>query len=444
MSFFSRLFSNSTPKIEQPAVRFGRYSDSYKEADNYLAWEEALQKYEAEDYLASYVAFFRYLRDDREDNVKCWEDEAGKIHFELYQGSKKIVGVGDEKHLRAEARIARSNELNINFMRQLIERNFDLNYSRFGLDDDNNITIIFDTYTLDGSPYKLYYALKEIATNADKQDDLLLEEFKVLQPIESTHLQELPEPEKEAKYNYLQQEIQKVLDEIDTGKLNREQYPGGIAYLLLDLTYRLDYLIKPEGFTMEALERIHRLYFAKDEKTIPQKNQVLIKEFRKLLERPKADFFREMYQGKATFGIIAPVNHDRIASVIDGELNNMDWYRDNGYTRIAQAIPGYIVGFSIFNYAVLKPDKDLFHLYFQIVESDYFQSLGFEFDFYDAEKNTFNKKNIRRAIEQIVEDNRDKYNRLSPAFNVLRYDSMVEFSKSYLLMLRNLDVTKTD
>lgn len=443
MSLFSRLFGNSDEKPPQPDVRFGRYSDSYKETDNYLAWDEALRKYESEDYLASYIAFFRYLRDHQEQNVKCWQQD-DKIHFELYQGSKKITGVADGKELRAEARIARSNELNVNFMRQMLERNFDLNYSRFGLDDDNNIVIVFDTYTLDGSPYKLYHALKEMATNADKQDDLLLEEFKVLQAIESTHLIYLPESEKEVKFQFLQHEIANVLHEIEHGNLNREQYPGGIAYLLLDLTYRLDYLIKPEGFTMEALERIHRLYFAKDEKTIAQKNQVLIKEFRKLQERPKADFFREMYKGVATFGITAPVNHDRIMGVIDGELNNMDWYRDNGYTPVAKAIPGYIVGFCIFNYAVPKPDKDLFHLYFQIVESLYFQNLGFEQDYYDPEKKLFNKRSIRRAIEQIVEDNRSKYNRIYPIYSTLRYESMVDFAKSYLLMMRNLDITKTD
>lgn len=443
MSLFNRLFGASEKAIEQPDIRFGRYSDSYKATDNYRAWDEALEKFEAEDFLGSYEAFFRYLRDDQEDNVKCWQ-EGQKIHFELYQGSKKIAGVADERQLRAEARIARSNELNVNFMRQLIDRNFDLNYSRFSLDDDNHISIVFDTYTLDGSPYKLYYALKEMAVNADKQDDLLLEEFKVLQAVESAHLTDLPEAEKEVKYQYFQQEVKKVLDEIDQGLLNKEQYPGGVAYLLLDLTYRLDYLTKPEGFTMEALERIHRLYFAKEDKTIAQKNQLLCKEFQKLLERPKADFFKEMYRVKTTFGITAPVNHDRLVSVIDGELGHMDWYRDNNYPKIAQAIPSYIVGFSIFNYALPKPDRDLFHLYFQITEQAYFQNLGFTLDFYDAAKNVFNKKAIRRAVEEIIEENQDKYERISPIYSILRYESMVDFSKSFLLMVRTMDVMKKE
>ncbi len=442
MGLFDRIFGSAEPEKPQPNIRFGRYSDSYKEATNYKAWDEALDLFEQENYLDAYRAFFRYLRDEREDNVHWWELDGG-IQFELCQGSKKIIGFANEKKLKAEAKIAHSKELNVSFMRQLIERNFDLNYSRFALDDDNNLTIVFDTSTLDGSPYKLYYALKEVATNADKQDDLLLEEFQSLQPISVSHLEDIPDAEKEVKFQFLQTEVQAVLDEIDNGKLNKDQYPGGIAYLLLHLTYKLDYLIKPEGYTMETLERIHRLYFAKDDKTTAQKNQLLVREFRKLLERSKADFFKEMYRVRTTFGITTPANHDRIVSTIDGELQNMDWYKDNGYTKAALAVPGYIVGFCLFNYAPPKPVRDLFHLYFQIAEADYFRALGFQNDFYDAQKQTLNRRAIRQAIEQIVQNNRLHYGRLNPAVSMLRYDALTEFAKSYLWMIRQLDATKT-
>lgn len=443
MGLFDRIFGTAEPTEPQPDIRFGRYSDSYKEADNYRAWDQALVQFEEEKYLDSYEAFFSYLRDEKEDNVKWWHEGTG-IRFELYQGSKLIAGFADDKKLMAESKIAHSAELNVNFMRQLIERNFDLNYSRFALDDDDNLTIVFDTYTLDGSPYKLYYALKEVATNADKQDDLLLDEFKVLEPIGSSHLQEIPDAEKEVKYNYIQTETQKILQEIDEGKLNADQYPGGIAYLLLNLTYKLDYLTKPEGYAMELLERIHRSYFAKDDKNTAQKNQLLCKEFKKLLERPKEDFFKEMYRVTTTFGITTPINHDRVVAVIDGELHNMDWYKDNGHANVALSVPGYIVGFCLFNYAMPKPDRDLFHLYFQIVESQYFKDLGFFNDFYDAEKQSFNRRAIRRAIDQIVDSNRAKYSKLNPYTSTLRYESMPEFAKSYLTMVRNLDATKTD
>ncbi len=443
MRLLERIFGSTTPTPPQPDIRFGRYSDSYKASDNYAAWDEALEQFENQSWRASYLAFFRYLRDEKEDNVKYWETEDG-IRFEFYQGSKKITGFADDNKLRAEAKIALSSELNINFMRQLIERNFDLNYSRFALDDANHLTIVFDTYSLDGSPYKLYYALKEVATNADKQDDLLLEEFKVLEAVDISHLQAIPDAEKEVKYNFMQTRIQQVLSDIESGHLNPEKYPGGIAYLLLDLTYRIDYLIKPEGYTMELLERIHRLYFAKDDKTNAQKNQQLIRELRRLQERPRDDFFREMYRGTATFGITPPVNHDRIVSVIDGELLNMGWYQDNGYENVALAIPSYIAGFCLFNYATPRPDRDLLHLYFQILENEYFQQLGFQEDFYDARRKIFNRRAIRRAIEHIVAANRSLYGKLNPATATLRYNSLPDFARSFLMMIRNMDATKTE
>lgn len=443
MGLFDKLFGTGAALGPQPDIRFGRYSDSYKEAANYDAWDEALEKYENEEFLESYRQFFKYLRDEKEDNVRFWDEDDG-IRFELFQGSKKIIGFANHNKLKAEAKVAKSKDLNVGFMRRLVEQNFTLKYSRFALDADDNITIVFDTYTLDGSPYKLYYALKEVAIQADKQDDLLLDEFKMLQSVDSSHLKELPQQEKEVKYEFICKEIREVFEEIESGKLNKDQYPGGIAYLLLNLIYKLDYLTKPEGYMMETLERIHRLYFAKDGKTTAQKNQALCKELNKLLDRPKDEFFKEMYIVRSTFGITTPVNHDRVVGFIDGELNNMDWYQDNGHTRIALSVPGYIVGYCLFNYAMPRPDRDLFQLYFQIIQADFFKNLGFTTNFYAPETNRFNKKAIKRAIDDIVDQNNDRYPKLHPATGSLNYNSPVDFARSFMIMVRNLDMTKVD
>lgn len=444
MSIFDRLFNRGYAEDEkQPDIRFGRYSDSYKTAANYKAWDVALDKFERDDYLGCYEEFFKYLLDPKEENVKWWREEE-RIRFEIYQGSKKITGVADREQLKAEAKVARTESLNVGFMRRLIEQNFALKYSRFALDEDQNITIVFDTYNLDGSPYKLYYALKEVATNADKQDDLLLDEFQVLLPVDTSHLERVPNAEKEAKYQFIQREVTAALNELENGPLSAEQYPGAIAYLLLNLVYKLDYLIKPEGYTMETLERVHRQYFAKDGKTTAQKNQLLARDLKKLIDRPKEEFFKEMYRVKSTFGITTSVNHDRVVSFIDNELSNMDWYQENGYDAYALAVPGYIIGYCLFNYAAPKPDRDLFHLYYQVTEAVYFGGLGFTHRYFDPEENRLHKKNIKRAIDRIVDQNKAKYYKLNPATNALRFDSMLTFVKSFLLMIRNLDLTKRD
>lgn len=446
MSWFERLFGgNGELEEEQIPIRLGRYSDSYKKPVNYEAWDRALAAFEAGEYLSAYQSFFQYLRDDLEDNVRFWVEE-DILKFEIFQGSKKICGFVDNAKLKAEAKIAKTSHLEKNFMRKLVELNFQLEYSRFALDPNDNLTMVFDTYLIDGSPYKLYHALKEMATKADKHDDLLLDEFtKALQPIEVNHLVPLNEKEKESKYQYITGQISQVLNIIETGKLNRDQYATGIAFLLLHLVYKLDYLIKPEGYMMETLERINRIYSTKEEsKSMAQLNQEICKEFKQLLNRPKEEYFKEMYQVRATFGITIPVGHDRIVDMIDANLHQMDWYLDNGYLEIASAVPGFIVSYALFLYAPPKPDRDLLELFFRFFESDYFIGLGASAPFFDPATGGFIRKNVKKAIIRIIDRHKPVYGRLAFPMASLDTSSPARLAKTYLLGIRSLDLTKKD
>ncbi|MCB0663803.1 MAG: hypothetical protein KDC24_13735 [Saprospiraceae bacterium] len=441
MSLFKRLFGEGNSASKQPEMTFGRFTDSHKSPAQYAAWDKALLYFEQDDYLDSFKEFFKYLKDENADNVR-WKEENGVIYFELFQGSKKVHGQANARKLIAEAKVAATSDLNIAFMRRLIEQNFELKYGRFALDEDNDITILFDTYTLDGSPYKLYFALKEIAVNADKMDDLLIEEFPSLRPVESIHIEDIPASIKEIKYNFIQKEIKEVMNEIDNGKLKEEQYPGAVAYLLLDLIYKLDYLISSEGYMMEVLERIHRKYFDNDGSPVSQKNQVMRRELEKLLERPKEAFFKEMYKVKATFGITTPVSHDKVVSFIDGELQHMPWYKDNGHTRIALSIPGYIVGYCLFNYAVPMPVKDLFHVYIQTMEPEFFRALDIDVPLREGENFKVNKKALKKVFSTIEKKYSSEYPGLKLSISGLELEDPTEFAFSYMTMLRNLEIVK--
>ena len=63
MGLFDSIFGGSTYNENQPDVRFGRYSDSYKTTEQYDAWDSALEKFDNKDYLEAYKKFFFYLRD---------------------------------------------------------------------------------------------------------------------------------------------------------------------------------------------------------------------------------------------------------------------------------------------------------------------------------------------------------------------------------------------
>jgi len=438
MDFLKRLFTSKTGK-KRLDVRFGRFTDAYKTEQQYDAWDQSIQLFEQGDYLEAYEIFFAYLRDEKEANVKVERTKEGVV-FELYQGSRLIAGLATKEKVTATAKVAKSNGYQASLMKRLLMRNFDLKFSRFCLDEDNNIAITFDTYSVDGSPYKLYYALKELATQADKQDDLLLDEFRGLESVENSPMTHLSLEEKEAKYKFIQKALTATIDEVEHGKLDKEAYAGGVAYILLDLIYKLDFLVRPEGFMMEALERIHRLYFAKNDIPKFAKNELLITEFKKLQERSKEEYFKEMYTVVSTFGITTAVNYSRVVHFIEGELPNMDWYNNNGYDKVACAIPGYIVGYCLFNYALPEPCKDFFQLYYQVVESKYFNALGYT-PLY--QKNTFNKKAIKKSIEALVEQYKSGFENIKPNYKILNFDSKVAFSYSYLQMMKELDMTKT-
>ncbi len=444
MSIWDTLFGR-TPGYdprEVPDHRFGRYSDAYKTPDNYTSWEQALDDFESDDFLSSCLAFLAYLRDEREDNVK-WRIQGDTLYFELYQGSKRMTGFADRDQLRATARIARLDSLDAELLQRLTTMNYELKYSRFAIDEADCLTIIFDTPAYDASPDKLYHALKEMALRADKQDDLLLEEFgEALSPVEVTHLEAVPAEEGQLKLEFLRDHIEGVTAYLASGKLNPEQQPGAVAYLLLDLVYRLDYLLLPEGHTMEALERMHRMYFAiEEEQAVTFKNVRLLGELQHLLRRAPEQFSEELYAGRSTFGITLPVSHDRLTTLIRSELPNMDWYQDNGYPEVARAIPGYIVGYALFNYAVPPPDRELLHLYYRITEDAYFRDLGYRQALLSPDGRPA-RRPIRAAVENIANRYHRAFPRLRPAVSLLNFDNLTEFSRSFLEMIRELDLSK--
>ena len=96
------------------------------------------------------------------------------------------------------------------------------------------------------------------------------------------------------------------------------------------------------------------------------------------------------------------------------------------------------------NYAIPKLDRDLMQLYYQITEPAYFRELGFSFDYRDPESGALNRRAIKRAIDFIVEDNKDSYPHLNPATNSLDFQSLPAFIKSFLLMIQRMEVTKME
>ena len=435
---FDKLFGWGKKKDEPgsgPDIVFGRYSDNNKPVAKVNRWTDADNLFKEKKYTDSIDAFFEYLRDDTVNNV-VYERNGAEGRFEFYQGSKIVRGNFNNDILQAEVTLARMPQPSVPVMRRLLEMNFSLYYSRFALDKDR-LCMRFDSDIETASPSKLYYGLKEVATKADKQDDHLVQDFSILESADSEHIDVIADQEKEVKYEYFQKWIKQTLDAI--ASVDADKFSGGIAYLLLSLVYRLDYLIAPEGKILNDMEKIAGIYFKKDERPVTEKNRDMITEFKKLQVLPKEDVFKYLFRSKYTFAIVAPQQYKTIADSIHGANQNMTWYRDNNYPLFANYIIEYGMSYCQYSYSLPKVITELFHLFMRVNHGDYFKALGYKKTYYDVSSNQFASEDIMDEIKEIQVRWKEKYPLLDFKTQNLKFDNLVNFNHSFTVEMENLN-----
>jgi hypothetical protein len=430
-----KLFGWSRKKeAANPDISFGRYSDNNKTVTKIARWTEAEKLFRENKKAESMDAFFDYLLDDAQQNVTHQRSAEGGT-FELRQGSKIVRGAYNTEHLYAEVSLARMPKPTVPVMRRLLEMNFNLYYCRYALNNDR-LCMRFDTDLSTATPNKLYYGLRELATKADKQDDLLVQNFAQLEATDTGHIIPVPEEEKEIRYQFLQKWVKDTLEYISS--LDADKLSGGISYLLLTLAYRLDYLLVPEGPLMNEIEAISDIYFKKDNKPVAEKNGAMIEAFHKLQSKTREQVFPFLFRTKNTFSIVTPQNYKTIVEAIKGAHQNLSWYRDNNYPFIASKIAEYGISYSQYSYSLPKPLSDLFRLFMNVNYNDYFKALGFAATYYDAERKEINRDDVIEEIEDIINAWRAKYPRLQFNSEALRFDSLLNFNYSFTRELTNL------
>lgn len=435
---FDKLFGWLNKKEEpKPDVVFGRYSDNNKTVAKVNSWTEADNLFKEKKYPQSIDAFFNYLRDDAIGNVLT-ERKGEVLDFQIYQGSKVVRGRCDAQGLSAEVSIARMPQPSVPVMRRLLEQNYQLLYSRYSL-QENRICMRFDSEIETANPNKLYYGLKELAIKADKQDDLLVQDFANLEQVDTDHIQPLPEQEKQVKLHYFREFIGDTVKYIDT--LDKDKMAGGIAYMLLGLGYRLDYLLAPEGKLLREIEKAVSIYFNKEEKTAQEKNYLMTEAFRALLALKDEEVLPYFFRSTSTFSIVAPQPHKVIADALTTAVQNMAWYRDNKYNEIARQILEYGLTYCQYSFSLPKPLCELIQLFMQVNYPMYFKQLGFVNWLYDPASNQFEKDEIETEISDIISRWREKYPKLAWNNQNLQYDNIINFNLSFLaeIMALNFD-----
>jgi hypothetical protein len=434
--FFGWNKKKAESQQKEPAISFGRYSDNNKPVAKVNRWTDADNLFKEKKYTESFDAFFEYLRDDAVDNV-VHERNGAEGRFQFFQGSKIVRGEYNQEHLQAEVSLAKMPQPNTPVMRRLLEMNFTLYYSRCAIQEEK-LCMRFDSDIETANPSKLYYGLKELATKADKQDDLLVQDFNSLQPLDTDHITAIPAEEKEIKYKWFQKWTNDTLSLVKT--LDADKFSGGVAYMLLALAYRIDYLILPEGKLLREIEKIVDVYFKKDERQVIEKNRDMIIGFEKLLALSKEEIFQSLYRSKHTFAVVSPQNWKTVADAIYNANQNVNWYRENNYPNIASQISEYGIAYCQFSYSLPKPVTELFHLLMRINYGEFFKDLGFPKMYYDPVTKEFDREKIEEKIHRIIERWRAKYPKLKMKAEKIKYDSLMNFNESFTTEIEFLNV----
>ena len=297
---------------------FGRFSDAFKPIENYQCWEESLLLFDQGKRFTAFQLFFKYLKNEKGENISVSKLH-GVLNFELIQGSKKLTGTISAKSILVQSALIKSKEYPFELMKELLHENYNLKFCKFALEQEGAHYVLKLVASLPAkltSPYKLYHVLRELALAADKKDDLLYSEYDFA-PLDDGHLNRpIPDADKEALSSFVQRTFRKVLDVRDNHDIDTNKYPSAFRYLLLAAVYKVDFLVKPEGYLMDQFEKVDGLAFSGQAITPKDVNQKIVFILKEILEREPNLIKQELYHIDATFSFNPVIQSAQVIDTI--------------------------------------------------------------------------------------------------------------------------------
>jgi len=436
-SWFSNLFSS--PPLQ--AHHFGRFI-SYKKTPQQQEFYQASKKaFSQQRYLEGYENYFKYLRFEGlhgqdHGNISFSRDE-DCLEFKIIQGAAIIRGNITQRRLVASVNIAHTVNDNIAVMRRLLEKNYMYTYSSFFLEAETlRSKIYFDNASL--SPQKVYFPLREIAINTDKEKELLLDEFNDLDPIELDHIEAMDPHLKDTKLRFFREWIDKTQQKV--ALLPTQEQSGAIAFVWLGLLLRIDYFVTPRGKLGYDIYEAIQEYYIDDNKLIEEKNDALQKATLKLKELDSQKLSKNLYPVQQTFDIFTPNNLDEIRSFIDETLGKIIWYKEHKYEEIILTIYEYLGLYMLYNFGMNDCLRELIQLNVRLHNTDFYSALGRKSLYKGEDK--LDSSAIHKEINFILSSYSKLYPHLHDLSEGLNYESLEKFHHSYFNGIRNLNFSE--
>lgn len=428
--------SPSKSGLERSKFPFGRYTDRNKTSEQIAYWGDSVKAFDEKRYYDSFEILMKYIGDPEIGNVE-YRREGDKIEFSFVQGSNVIHGHAEGDKFVAISEIVLMEAPNVPVMRKLMSANYSLKYSKFAL-KDNVVCMKLSSKIEDASPNKLYYGLREMARKADREDDLLISEFGSVKEVGEDRTIPYSEEKMTVLLKYLDLWIQETLEEVE--KHDREAFCGAIAFLLLRLTYRIDYLIKPQGQLMDRLEKIQHLFFSKNNETTQQRNDKIISEFRDILNWEESKKREGLYETISTFALINPSNHKPVMDMMFDEMKKADWYIQNNYPVFVKSIFEYSVAYAFFNYGMHYPTMHIWDMLMEIFNPEFYREMGIDHQYTNGEQ--LNQSAINKRLTYIIKEAKKEFPSIDLRVENIQYGDLTQFYTSLMKEADYLNYSK--
>ncbi|MBK7342911.1 MAG: hypothetical protein IPJ06_07260 [Saprospiraceae bacterium] len=376
MSWLNGWRIGKSQTLDSRLLRLGRYSDAYKTADQLAAWERSMGHFANGTLAKSFLHFLQYLRDPVEQNIHWIQDRDGGLSFELLQGSRRISGWLGQPYCEAVTTIGLCPSLDEMFMRELLEVNDQLQFCQYGIEEEGRIILRWSDKAEDADPYRLFQALRELSVQADKIDDLVASRYPTFQTIHEPHIQEYPEAENRIRIQWLRKKTAELLKWYTEDRALHDLYPGGMAYAILSVFYKIEFLLCPQGKLREDIEQAHRAYFEESKLDTQTRVQRLLTSLESAVARKDDELQHEFYKVVTTFGVVQPISYSRIIRQVRSELNQFDVYNQGATSVYAPYITSFLIGYGLFNFALPGLIRDLYSLYYYLEEEEFLFDLG--------------------------------------------------------------------
>ena len=427
-------FSNRVEKHHP----FGRGTNADISPNEEELFNKSYEAFENKNILDAYEYFLNSLQNYTQkvpNNNIILDKSNKKLHFELFQGTSKIVGTITNENFYAEVIITKKDDANVPLKRYILERNYQLTYACYYVDEEYiKLKVFFNNTTM--SPQKVFFPIRELALNSDFDKEHIVSEFSNIKLEDIKHITPINRNDLETKFKFLHLWIEELETKVST--LPSNDNTGMLAFLYLNFMFKIDYLLIPKYTIYQKTSKKIQEYFSDENSSIESKNEELKNYILKLKEMSLEDFSQNFYDAKYTFNPIEKTSYEEVVNFISESLIKIRWYKNNRYNQIIPTIYRYIAFYSLYNYGLNQVQRNLLHLLISIQNPIFFKELEYK-TYYDMEKETFSKRAIISDIEDIIQTHQSHFKSLKPFGDELNFTSMNEFSNSFYIQLKHLN-----